>query len=1276
MSSSLDRQMSVSTVSLDTTSGSYSRSPSLSGNTSTEQFNSSRSFHSNSSSSSLGNSKGGAPMHAMMVPGVIVPSVDRPDPDSPFSQWEAYIVKQAQEWSDKKAKALASPPTSTASPRIVWADQIRKTAPQAQPFTYTKARDRVASPPPHGSPPSNPRGSLLRKASLDVFRSNPEADRTNPLPSSSSPTGNPKISSPILVQSTLSNFPGPSVSPVHAPAPTSHDSLFTRTVPDPLQVPHNVESQASSVRSLSPLPLSLPGDDFSASLLINLDKRSSTTSTSSGRAPGPSELIAEQLPSLLDSGNNGPPSIADTYSVHSRRSSWASSVDLDPAIICTPPLSHEEWQGPAQATRPAFLAEYGLDQDSDESETECNTYPDEDEAGASLPGPCSDEILQKQQVSRQPVFKRLEADLLSLASQGDDTHDTARNGSHGSPLPRLEISSLPREKEEIRKARARLISPVSFKKAFSIKKKGSHSGSASSGSLSPNSSPNPANSSSEDVGKVNEGIVQEPVVSHDSAHLPSSRTQDMTSWAAAIPAQAPPNAPLELPASSTSQAPSMQISPSIESHPPTIASTDRSSTAELHSPLFSNPAPSIASETSGDGMSSLNSLTNSSSGRRKHRIGTPGLTKVSVSGKGAAATLDPHFNSANTRMRRAGSVSSNTPSDALSNTSSAGRRRASRRSGRSRITDSMPSFADMASSLAVPIADQRRFSNRSLSSEGSIDNHSNASNGSSYAKVGGSSDEGMPPLSPSMSHSGTFKSVLRKRSPSEDSSLLSPKKEVSFNLPGSSGFSAVAEASEEELLEHEQRQRGLLKLPPMKLQASSPDQDNTSDVAAAGGQAAPSNALGQDDVDILAFLSSFGSHVKTVDSLGLLDNIHAGSSEWPKRDEWDSLPAYLMAYATTFLSTYSDDSATLVYSDDRTSASIAGEGRKIVSAPILSSNPLYTSMVRSVLHIASWSQPMLSVSVSSVYAYAWIKGKLAPMLFVGLAVLVATQGALMGPSSSSGVQELTEAYSKIAPVVLGSASTHERMRNLLLWRSPKASLRFTGLLLVLALSATRFDGRTMLQLPGLLVGLALFVWLPIILHRPSWAPAWLKEVNPIDMLLYDVPTDAQHAILTLRRRAANGEQLVHHAESTTRTAALKTLPSLSPTSFDHRVSEQELEHVSDILGGAHFATYGNTAGHLIVLASRVIFRTLADRTAEEEPISLVDELIRERSSSVPSGCKIAFDARLEKVVRLDKTAEGGLRLQLKNGQTFQLSHVDDRDRAFNRLLALAPQKWH
>lgn len=1239
--------------SFDTSDRGFTRSPFYAGDAADQRTDMYRGSHSNASTASLTN--GGAPMHAMMVPGVVVPSLDRPTPETPFSKWEAFIVKQTKEWSDKRAKTATSSPPTNSKPRIVWADQIRKPSPPAQPLAYTKASDRLAMSPPPLSPPANtsspkPRGGLLRKASFDLLRSSPEARSSSPSPPSSQ---RPSISSPMMTTSILATAPMASAGPAsQSMRPrVSIDASWSRPRPEPLDLSRTNQPYSSSVRSLSPLPLQLPGDDFSASLFDNFGKRSSTGSGSSG--PDPFDPLATPLPMLPRSEIATPqPSVADTVSLRDRRGSWASSIDLDPAIIRTPPLSDEKWQAQRQLNRPGFLAEYGLDHDDNESDSDGSIYSNDDEAGSSLPSVsvCAPHTPQDHQELAGPIFQRLEADLLPFAEQNHDGNTTPRCAPDGRPLPQLEISSLPREREElIRKSRARLISPRTFRRAFSIKKQNT----GSTATRSTDSSPNLSHSSSDEGDKISE--------STDAFVPPRMPGMCERDFVSTFTEGQSPSSPVTLPALTIPQPSPMHLSPSIDSLAGSfagIANSSEGSEGTCMSPVFSITGSSITSMSSRD-FSSLGS-----SSLKKHRVGTPGLTKTlsPLAGPGSAATIDPHFARVSTRARSNGSVSSHTPSVELTSPKT-GAKRSSRkrgRSSRSRITDSMPSFADVGSTLAVPVGGMRRGSTRSLSSEGSFDTHSNASSGSSYGKVGGSSDDGTAPSSVSSVSSMPVKGVLRKRVPSADSPLLSSKKEVSFDLPASVGFAPVDETQEEELLEHEQKQRGHLKLPPMKLQAS---KTAVVDDAATTEHVQQSATLGQNDLDIHRFLSTFGADIKTVESLELLDNVHAGISDWPKREDWDSLPAYLLACATTFLSAYADDSATLVYSDERAPAS--DEKDKSVSAPLMSQNPLYTSVVRSIFRVASWEQPMVSLGVSAAYAYTWSQGKLTTLAFVGLALLAAVQASQQSTSSSEDAQQLSVAYSKIASVLMGSEQTRERMRNLMLARSPKASLRIAASLAALVLGAIRFGSGLIFSLPGLFVGLALFAWLPAILHQPEWAPTWLKQGNPVDALLYDVPTDAQHAILTLRRRAASGEQLVHRADF--------SQISLSPTSFDHRVSQQDLQHASDVLEGAFFAKHDNQSGHLIVLASRIIFRTLAGKPFTEGPVSLVDDFSR---GSATKGCKITFDARLEKVVRLDKVEENGLEVRLKNGQRFRVEAVERRDEAFNRMLALAPQRWH
>ncbi|EST08633.2 hypothetical protein PSEUBRA_001707 [Kalmanozyma brasiliensis GHG001] len=1194
--------------SFDTSDRGFTRSPFFSGKTSSPQ----------------NELTGGAPLHAMMVPGVAVPSSEQTTSEKPSSKFQAFI-------GSKRAKSTASPPKKDS--RIIWADQIRKASPTAQPLTYTKASDRLAMAAPPASPPADaspprPRGGMLRKASLDLLRSSPDTGRsTTPLPPadrrpsisggllrkasldllrSSPDTGRsttplPNISSPIMTSSTLTASPAMSSRPLPR---RSMDASWSRPRPEPLQLAFSANPFASSSRSIAPLPLTLSTDSFSEELFNSFGKRASASSGSSGRAPGPSDLLAVDLPLLLQPQAGGPPSIADTYSVRSRRDSLASSIDLDPAVLRTPTISDNQWQAQVQQDRAAFLAEYGLDQDDHESDTDGSVYSNDDDASVSLPSfnLCPPNTLQEYEMP-PPVFQRLDADLLSVNDHGDGMNGTGRFMPEGRLLPPLEIASLPREKEEmIRKSRARLISPRTFKKAFSIKRRGSDD------SPSADSTPSLTHSSSDEASK-----------SSDASVPPR------------MPGLGDREAQRRFSDPSSEEGPTTPTAPSM----PMPLFNDALDKDTSMSPVFSSKAASFTSESS-RGVSSL-----SSSSSKRHRVGTPGLTKTasSLSKAGSAATIDPHFARVQTRARSNGSIISQTPSDAPS---SNGRRstRKSGKSGRTRITDSMPSFAHFGSALQVPaVSSQRRPSTRSTSSE---DSHSNASSSSNFDKVsGGSSDDGTVASSVHSVSSSPVKGVLRKRSPSSaDSSVSASKKEVSFELPASVDIETVDEIQEEtEVLEHEQKQRSRLALPPMKLQV--PKSDVVEDVQAAGQS--------QNDIDITCFLSTFGANVKSVESLEVLDNIHAGASDWPRREDWNSLPAYLVAYATTFLSAYTDDSATLVYSDARLAKDTT------VSAPsAMSQNPLFASIVRSIYRIASWEQPAVSAGVSSAYAYTWSQGKLAGVGSVGLALLAAVQSSSQ-QDSTVDAKELGEAYSQIASVLLGSDHTRERVRNLMLSRSPKASLRVILCLTALLCGVHRFGSGLIFSLPGLFVGLALFVWLPAILCQPSWAPEWLKQGNPLDaLLLYDVPTDTQHAILTMRRRAASGEQLVHR----------EAKEGLTPTDFDHRVSQQDLLHAGDVLDGAFFGTHEGKQGHLVVLPSRVVFRAL---TAPVEVVSLRDALKHE--------CRISFDARLEKVVGLTKVGTG-LEMRLKNGQTCTVENVQSRDEAFNRLLALAPQRWH
>lgn len=547
----------------------------------------------------------------------------------------------------------------------------------------------------------------------------------------------------------------------------------------------------------------------------------------------------------------------------------------------------------------------------------------------------------------------------------------------------------------------------------------------------------------------------------------------------------------------------------------------------------------------------------------------------------------------------------------------------------------MPAFGDFASTLpasalaqlnaGTTLLEQRRLSIRSISSDGSsIDDHSNSS---SLNKVAGSDDSLVPPRPVAV------KGVLRKRQPSEDSHLTSHKKEVSFELPPSDSgvkFDGIDSVSEEVELEHEQKQREMLKLPPLKLQSNGVSVEE----GARGG-------ANQDDLEIASYLATFGKDVSSVRSTELLETFAgAASQEWPRREDWNSMPAYLMAYATAVVSAYNDDGAALVYTAPR--------GQSVDSVTV---SPLMQPVLRSLHDVVSWQRPAVSALATAAYFYSWNKGSVLPLILGGSAALFVSQG--MRDASS----DKDDADKKMAAVLLGSAETRQRFKNLLLSRAPRASVRCTATFLGLLLCAMFFPSVSVLGVAGLFAGLALFAWVPIVLQQPGWAPAALKESTPLEALLYDVPSDAQYAIMLMRKRACNGDQIVH----TTADA-----PHISPAIFENKLAFEDLKTTSNVLDGAHAASFEGNQGHFFVLPTRVLFRTSMSA-------NFADQLASPHAST---GGRVLFEARTDKVTLLTKTAaQNGLVIGLRNGTRHTLDRVENRDLAFNKLLAIAPQKW-
>ena len=378
-----------------------------------------------------------------------------------------------------------------------------------------------------------------------------------------------------------------------------------------------------------------------------------------------------------------------------------------------------------------------------------------------------------------------------------------------------------------------------------------------------------------------------------------------------------------------------------------------------------------------------------------------------------------------------------------------------------------------------------------------------------------------------------------------------------------------------------------------------------------------------EELEVIRYLEGFGKDVRSVRSVGLLDCAEFGGVEgWPKREEWSSFSAYMLAYTTALINRLSTDYIDTVYKNKPLLADEFDSGMLQASAErlYLGCIPLYESVGRSLIGLATWEQPVVTVLAGSAYSYCWYHGQLLPAFFIGLALYIVQLGVMppgakvlrrvvdmersrlgavragrepgyghgLGHGRGQGVQPDVAAHgARVHAFLTSLADAQERIKNLALWRSPGASLYLVLVLCALGVCSTLLTPWMTVRLPGLLIGAVLF-----------GAPLPLR-------FLSRVPTDAQHAMTLLRRQ-------------------------------------------DDQLASAYSATFANsdTGGHLLVLSTRVVFQ------------------------------EAKFSATLEEINRLEKKGSHTLVLGMRGGREATFENVQRRDEAFNRIVAIAPQQWH
>ncbi len=205
------------------------------------------------------------------------------------------------------------------------------------------------------------------------------------------------------------------------------------------------------------------------------------------------------------------------------------------------------------------------------------------------------------------------------------------------------------------------------------------------------------------------------------------------------------------------------------------------------------------------------------------------------------------------------------------------------------------------------------------------------------------------------------------------------------------------------------------------------------------------------------------------------------------------------------------------------------------------------------------------------------------------------------------------------------AVTHERLKNLALWRSPPATLRIFATLAMTLFALAFVDTDVLARFSGLVFGIFFFFLWPFFARFP--------RLSPLPDLSAGTPDDDECAMEAIRRRAAADKPVL---ENSVMLLALRN------------VGEDDVTETKD---GHYKGLLGPTQGTLVVSSHRMTF---SDGEVEGEQL---------------------FQARLEKINELIKIGDRGLRIVVKGGAEAKFDALHNRDEAFNRILAICPIQW-
>ena len=259
-------------------------------------------------------------------------------------------------------------------------------------------------------------------------------------------------------------------------------------------------------------------------------------------------------------------------------------------------------------------------------------------------------------------------------------------------------------------------------------------------------------------------------------------------------------------------------------------------------------------------------------------------------------------------------------------------------------------------------------------------------------------------------------------------------------------------------------------------------------------------------------------------------------------------------------------------------------------------------------------------------------------------------------------------YGIASQVMTGDiADFHEKVKNILLWRNPRASRSTVAMLSALTAFTTVCSAHCVFKTFMFLLGFTFFALMPLQAHYPRYR----RPLNPLWWLVLGSPTDAQYAVQLLRERHQRQQNWLQQYQASDSGASDSRKQAydepLSPSHM-HEVRREELDAspvqdkrpLSNKRLGSFLCQHHGMPGHLVITPTHLYFSPLHIVGSGKHYLTRLDDIVGLRKTHS---------------LRLWLWSSNGLKVSLRNRGSLQFQNMTHRDDAFNLLLTFGSEVW-